>query len=150
MSHPSQWLILCVWLWSEMIGPEFPPKGSEEPTVAVATPSPTQLQPATSRLDLKTAAMDKAEPIDAQAFSVAFKRQAKNGLIPCLQQNRPGPGSFMMSAQLEKSGRLRLIRSMDQATVPDCAVNLIESMDFQALTSLMDAESQNVQWRLDY
>src|SRR5690606_34046685 len=112
-----RWVIL-IWLWSEMIGPEFPLAWTPEPMATEAPPKEPTLPPSTDRLALKQAPMDQGEPIDAAAFSAAFKRQARTRLIPCLQAAEVETRSLVLSAQLQKSGRLRHIRPVGREDLP--------------------------------
>src|SRR5690606_3380733 len=120
------------------------------PVVEQAPPKEPTLPQSTDRLALKQAPMDRGEPIDAAAFSAAFKRQARTSLIPCLQAAEGATHSLVLSAQLQKSGRLRHIRPVGREDLPECATAAMEAMEFASLISLMETESQFVQWRLDF
>ena len=148
--HPGALALgVVILLWSSVIGDEQPgpqvaPGTPQEPAPAVA-----KVPPAKDRFPQARFARKDGETIDEEAFIAAFRRQAKAELLPCLRKWRPSPGSLLLSATLEKAGRLTGVTTLGDE-FPQCTRATIGGMDFAAITQQLTVNHVTIQWRVDW
>lgn len=152
--HGVTWVIaLIVLLWPLEIGPEvlaeLPPEVQSTPA---PSPPPTRAAGvAKARSTLPAFDTQKDDPIDREAFIASFRRQARQGALPCLLQWRPSPASLHLAATLLKSGQLKNLHAIAaDANLPDCLEPAVAKMSFAPLAAPLKADAQELQWRIDW
>lgn len=157
LAKASYVLLWIAIFWALMIGPEFPEElGPEAPPVAeIAPPPPRRVGKAPARGKLPAFQTDAPPPIDREAFIASFRRQAQTEALPCLRETEPGPASLHVAGTLLKAGKLKNLRVVGIAgagtePLPGCLGPAVEKMDFAPVAAVLEVDSHELMWRLDW
>ena len=137
-------LAIILLLFSTMIGEEVVgPRGQPIPKKAALK---SIQAPRSKQKPLPKA---KSPRINQEAFLASFRRQSQPHLKTCLRSWQPSPFEIALSADLEQSGNLQKIRSL-QYQLPECARGHMRKMDFSHLTKSLGKKPLTVQWSVSW